>query len=108
MAPLCYAAKFDPFLSLDCAPTPSTLAQSKDRKGSNFAICQHCSFQSFCKVCKKDFGSLSSLSLTYDADGWERAGAEWEFVSVVVIQRNHFAKAVSARGRARVSVPKHN
>ena len=39
MAPLCYAAKFDPFLSLDCAPTPSTLAQSKERKGSNFAIC---------------------------------------------------------------------
>ena len=29
MAPLCYAAKFDPFLSLDCAPTPSTLAQRK-------------------------------------------------------------------------------
>ena len=28
MAPLRYAAKFDPFLSLDCAPTPSTLAQS--------------------------------------------------------------------------------
>ena len=24
MAPLRYAAKFDPFLSLDCAPTPST------------------------------------------------------------------------------------
>ena len=40
MAPLCYAAKFDPFLSLDCAPTPSTLAQSKERKGSNFAIWQ--------------------------------------------------------------------
>ena len=33
-------AKFDPFLSLDCAPTPSTLAQSKKRKGSNFAIWQ--------------------------------------------------------------------
>ena len=33
-------AKFDPFLSLDCAPTPSTLAQSKERKGSNFAIWQ--------------------------------------------------------------------
>ena len=31
MAPLCYAAKFDPFLSLDCAPTPSNLAQSKER-----------------------------------------------------------------------------
>ena len=40
MAPLCCAAKFDPFLSLDCAPTPSTLAQSKERKGSNFAIWQ--------------------------------------------------------------------
>ena len=26
MAPLRYAAKFDPFLFLDCAPTPSTLA----------------------------------------------------------------------------------
>ena len=41
MAPLRYTAKFDPFLSLDCAPTPSTLAQSKERKGSNFAIWQH-------------------------------------------------------------------
>ena len=40
MAPLRYAAKFDPFLSLDCAPTPSTLVQSKERKGSNFAIWQ--------------------------------------------------------------------
>ena len=38
MAPLRCTAKFDPFLSLDCAPTPSTLAQSKERKGSNFAI----------------------------------------------------------------------
>ena len=44
MAPLRCAAKFDPFLSLDCAHTrtPSTLAQSKERKGSNFAIWQHC------------------------------------------------------------------
>ena len=33
----CQMAKFDPFLSLVCAPTPSTLAQSKERKGSNFA-----------------------------------------------------------------------
>ena len=40
MAPLCYAAKYDPFLSLDCAPTPSTLAQFKKRRGSNFAIWQ--------------------------------------------------------------------
>ena len=35
-------AKLYPFLSLDCAPTPSTLAQSKERKGSNFAIWQPC------------------------------------------------------------------
>ena len=27
----CQMAKFDPFLSLDCVPTPSTLAQSKER-----------------------------------------------------------------------------
>ena len=39
MAPLCYAAKLDSFLSLDCVPTPSNLVQSKERKGSNFAIC---------------------------------------------------------------------
>ena len=37
MAPLHCAAKFDPFLSLDC---DATLAQSKGRKGSNFAIWQ--------------------------------------------------------------------
>ena len=42
MAPLRYTGKFDPFLSLDCAPTPSTLVQSKERKGSNFAIWQPC------------------------------------------------------------------
>ena len=30
MAPLRYASKFDPFLSSDRAPTPSTLAQSKE------------------------------------------------------------------------------
>ena len=40
MAPLRYTAKFDPFLSLDFAPTPSTLVQSKERKGWNFAIWQ--------------------------------------------------------------------
>ena len=40
MAPLRCAAKFDPFLSFDCAPMPSTLAQSKEGKGSNFAIWQ--------------------------------------------------------------------
>ena len=28
-----YTAKLDPFLSFDCAPTPSTLAQSKEKKG---------------------------------------------------------------------------
>ena len=30
---------FIPLLSLDCALMSSTLAQSKERKGSNFAIC---------------------------------------------------------------------
>ena len=32
-----YAAKFDPFLSLDCARGEGVGAQSKERKGSNFA-----------------------------------------------------------------------
>ena len=38
MAPLRYAAKFDPFLSLDCARVKGVGAQSKKRKGSNFAV----------------------------------------------------------------------
>ena len=37
MAPLRYAAKFDPFLSMDCARVEGVGAQSKERKGSNFA-----------------------------------------------------------------------
>ena len=37
MAPLRYAAKFDSFLSLDCARVEGVGAQSKERKGSNFA-----------------------------------------------------------------------
>ena len=45
MAPLRYAAKWYPFPSLDCAPTPSTLAQSKEWKGSIFAIWQPCFLQ---------------------------------------------------------------
>ena len=40
MAPLHYAAKFDPFLSLDCARVEGMGAQSNERKGSNFAILQ--------------------------------------------------------------------
>ena len=30
---------------MDCAPTPSTLAQSKQRKGSDFAIWQPCVYR---------------------------------------------------------------
>ena len=37
MALLRYAAKFDPFLSLDCARVEGVGAQSNERKGSNFA-----------------------------------------------------------------------
>ena len=33
----CQMAKFDPFLSLDCAREEGVGAQSKERKGSNFA-----------------------------------------------------------------------
>ena len=34
----CQMAKFDPFLSLDCARVEGVGAQSKERKGSNFAV----------------------------------------------------------------------
>ena len=40
MAPLRYAAKFDPFPSLDCARVEGMGMQSKERKGSNFALWQ--------------------------------------------------------------------
>ena len=33
----CQIAKFDPFLSLDCAGVEGVGAQSEERKGSNFA-----------------------------------------------------------------------
>ena len=33
----CQMAKFEPFLSLDCARVEGVGAQSKERKGSNFA-----------------------------------------------------------------------
>ena len=33
----CQIAKLDPFLSLDCARVEEVGAQSKERKGSNFA-----------------------------------------------------------------------
>ena len=33
----CQMAKFDPVLSLDCARVEGVGAQSKERKGSNFA-----------------------------------------------------------------------
>ena len=33
----CQMAKFDPFLSWDCARVEGVGAQSKERKGSNFA-----------------------------------------------------------------------
>ena len=43
MAPLRYAANFDPFLSLDCAKSVGgRWAQSKERKESNFAVWQPC------------------------------------------------------------------
>ena len=35
-------ARWQNLIAVDCAPMPSTLAQSKERKGSNFAIWQPC------------------------------------------------------------------
>ena len=63
MAPLCYAAKFVPFLSLDCAPTPSTLVQSKERKGSNFAIWQPCSKEEESSVVSGDYPKILLMGM---------------------------------------------
>ena len=62
MAPLRYAAKFDPFLSLDCAPTPSTLAQSKERKGSNFTIWQPCAQSLYAGFYVGAYGLVANFS----------------------------------------------
>ena len=52
MAPLCYAAKFDPFLSLDCAGVEVVGAQS-----GNDGI-------KFCSVAKGSHSPLSQKALT--------------------------------------------
>ena len=59
MAPLRYAAKFDPFLSLDCSPKPFALSQSKERMGSNFAIWQPC-YQTISQR-KENYSSVNRL-----------------------------------------------
>ena len=69
MAPLRYTAKFDPFLSLDCAPTPSTLAQSKERKGSNFAIWQPCHNRTSGATCATSTSSATRTSRTASSSG---------------------------------------
>ena len=44
-------AKFDPFLSLDCARVEGVGAQSKERKGSNFAAQRSRAIVRFVKGC---------------------------------------------------------
>ena len=69
--PLRYAAKFNLFLSSDCTPTPSTLAQSKERKGPNFAIWQHCRPPpsgregTFTQPCSRSYSSSISMLPSY-------------------------------------------
>ena len=56
-------AKFDPFLSLECGPTPSTLAQSKERKGSNFAIWQPwCRLENCCKWNSRTWSEITPFA----------------------------------------------
>ena len=50
MALLRYTAKLDPFFSLDFARLEGRGAQSKERKGSNFAIWQPCRHSDFVVV----------------------------------------------------------
>ena len=75
MAPLRYAAKFDPFLSLDCTPTPSTLAQSKERKGSNFC---HLAILVLGHLLSPEFVSKSRVTGAYSPTDFQFAAPEWD------------------------------
>ena len=85
MAPLRYAAKLDPFLSLDCAPTPSTLAQSKERKGSNFTIWQPC-FEVSGDAAPPYIATVSDLSRAI-GEVFARQGARSAKLSVDFVQK---------------------
>ena len=85
MAPLRCAAKFDPFLSLDCTTTPSTLAQSKERKGSNFAIWQPCGGIIRSKLSVSSFPALHLSILVIFASSQSRLAMIVEVVVVAVV-----------------------
>ena len=118
MALLRHAEKFDPFLSLDCAPTPSTLAQSKERKGSNFAIWQPwlcpspssaflpSSEQTAMTVSKVLVEKSTLLSMYLRSGSWIRSvlciGVKWMRASAVMLYRSSVLK-VNSKWDIRVS-----
>ena len=63
MALLRYAAKFDPFLTLDCARVEG-VGQSKERKGLNFAFWQPC-----LPTFSPKYVIMPSRSVRYSASG---------------------------------------
>ena len=104
MAPLRCATKFDPFLPLDCAPTPSTLAQSEESKGSNFAIWQplgnlqynpiedaitECQNDGRCKAIVAAWGSVPDIPFgKYLAD-------QRQNMNIIIDRKNHIANKIN-------------
>ena len=72
MAQLRYAAKFDPFLSLDCAPMPSTLAQSKER----IKLCHLATLAPLAEGGRRDKGSFLTSFGILVAEGQSAATAQ--------------------------------
>ena len=74
MAPLRYAAKYDPFISLDCAPMPSTpgAIQGKEEiKFCHLATLLLLSFEFFSFLCHLCTPAPSlSLKGTIEGNGW--------------------------------------
>ena len=59
---------------MDCTPTPSTVAQSKERKGSNFAILQPCRFYAEFDDLGRKVQGLESWLASIDACGGDGDG----------------------------------
>ena len=83
-------AKFDPFFSLDCARVEGVGAQSKERKGSNFAIWQPCSFSPVDALDVE--AALLDLGDALADDGRDLHARLEEVLAQVHAERRHLAR----------------
>ena len=82
MALLRYAAKLDPFLSLDSSPMPFTLVQFKERKGSHFC---HLATLTTVPYTRLSLSFSLSLSRRYsDSSAARRPLLSWMIVKALI------------------------